>query len=384
MGLFKKNNNINNELILDEDLINVPKNHMKDDWVRSDYILVSNKTSAKDLKPYQRMVVLRKPSGQQKYIIDKSLPYSEIKKIQSLIEKRKPVDINSNKIKRIIPNEYKTYEEISDDDILVNEYENDLKVLKDLNVGEFNEHLVDNEITSLLKLEDDYSRVSLKSKNNISGVSDVDIIDSVKIYIPHEERKIKWNTIDGKEIDEEINKLVENESTEFVEEPINLSENDELPLDSNYEIHNNELEENSNIDDEIVNDEVFANNEEPIYENYESNLSQDDLQVSENNYDVNDEYQFVENQEKDYDGEILTTDTYVEKPKQTITSFFKNEIEISNYAIQDQERRNNYYRFYNDTNNMPMEKVVLNKKLNMFTMRKKIDKNLIEEKNRKY
>lgn len=384
MGLFKKNNNINNELILDEDLINVPKNHMKDDWVRSDYILVSNKTSAKDLKPYQRMVVLRKPSGQQKYIIDKSLPYSEIKKIQSLIEKRKPVDINSNKIKRIIPNEYKTYEEISDDDILVNEYENDLKVLKDLNVGEFNEHLVDNEITSLLKLEDDYSRVSLKSKNNISGVSDVDIIDSVKIYIPHEERKIKWNTIDGKEIDEEINKLVENESTEFVEEPINLSENDELPLDSNYEIHNNELEENSNIDDEIVNDEVFANNEEPIYENYESNLSQDDLQVSENNYDVNDEYQFVENQEKDYDGEILTTDTYVEKPKQTITSFFKNEIEISNYAIQDQERRNNYYGFYNDTNNMPMEKVVLNKKLNMFTMRKKIDKNLIEEKNRKY
>lgn len=384
MGLFKKNNNINNELILDEDLINVPKNHMKDDWVRSDYILVSNKTSAKDLKPYQRMVVLRKPSGQQKYIIDKSLPYSEIKKIQILIEKRKPVDINSNKIKRIIPNEYKTYEEISDDDILVNEYENDLKVLKDLNVGEFNEHLVDNEITSLLKLEDDYSRVSLKSKNNISGVSDVDIIDSVKIYIPHEERKIKWNTIDGKEIDEEINKLVENESTEFVEEPINLSENDELPLDSNYEIHNNELEENSNIDDEIVNDEVFANNEEPIYENYESNLSQDDLQVSENNYDVNDEYQFVENQEKDYDGEILTTDTYVEKPKQTITSFFKNEIEISNYAIQDQERRNNYYGFYNDTNNMPMEKVVLNKKLNMFTMRKKIDKNLIEEKNRKY
>lgn len=379
MGLFSKKNN---DVVLDEEINEIPKNHIKDDWVRSDYILVSNKTSAKDLKPYQRMVVLRKPTGQQKYIVDKSLPYGEIKKLQNLIEKRQPVDINSSKIKRIIPNEYKTYEEIDNDSII--NYEDDLNVLKDLNSGEFNEHLVDNEITSLLKLEDDFSRISLKSKTDISGVNDVEIIDSVKIYIPHEERKIKWDTIDGDQVDDGINELIKNQDNEVLEE----NYNDNLVLESDYEIYNQANQSDyDNNGEPIASDEVFlTNEEESLYENYETNLIQDELYLNseENQGEVVSDYQVVEEQEKDYDGEILTTNTYVEKPKQTITSFFKNEIEISDYAIQDQQRRNNYYRFYNDTNNMPMEKVVLNKKANMFTMRRKIDKNLIEQKSRKY
>lgn len=371
MGLINKKNN---DFVSNENVNEMPLDYNDDGWVRSDYILVSNTTSAKDLKPYQRMVVLRKPSGQQKYIVDKSLPYSEIKKIQNLIKKKQPVDINSSKIKRIIPNDYKTIEEITDIDSIDN-YEKDLAVLKSLGSNEFSEHLVDNDVKSLLKLEDDFSRVTLKSKKEITGVNDVEIIDSVKIFIPHEERRIKWNTIDGEQIDDAINELIENQNIDSINKEEHT--NDEI-LETNYDANSNHTYDASEQNNEISLDE---NNEEVLYENYDTNLTQDDLYLSDENESL-DESTIYE--EKDYDGEILTTDTYVEKPKQTITSFFKNEIEISDYAIQNEQRHNNYYRFYNDTNDMPMEKIILNKKANMFTMRKKIDKNLIEQKSKKY
>ncbi|QHG90267.1 hypothetical protein [Malacoplasma iowae] len=67
MGIFSKKSKQDENLIVD------------DNWMRHDYILVDNNISPKDLKPYQRLIVLRKPTGEQKCVVDVSLPYEELK-----------------------------------------------------------------------------------------------------------------------------------------------------------------------------------------------------------------------------------------------------------------------------------------------------------------
>ena len=94
MGIFSKKIKQEENLVVD------------DDWMRHDYILVDNNISPKDLKPYQRLIVLRKPTGEQKCVVDVSLPYEELKKLQEEVNTKGYANILDDQITRIIPSEY--------------------------------------------------------------------------------------------------------------------------------------------------------------------------------------------------------------------------------------------------------------------------------------
>lgn len=359
MALFKKNKKANNDL--DQYEQEMP---IDDGWIRDDYILVNNKTRAKDLKPYQRLVVLRKPDGEQKCIVDNSLSYREIKRIQGIINEKGYVDINDESITRIIPNEYKTegYKSLFSQEqaIIMNEIMNEIK--PEL----YSDHEVKtDDNVPLIKFQDASIKITTKNKNinTKSGVEDVDIIDSVDIYIPHEERNIKW--------DDEYEMYLDNERVEYE----NLEDNSYDYQEYNDAQYPNEeyyVEEFNQ--EEIPNQDVQQEEYSPEY--YENTSHEHEQDVQPESVYVNDSNQdYVES--GDYNDIVLEANQYIEEPKETITSFFKNEIELN--ASNNPQRGRNYYKFYEDNNTNPVQKVVFNKKINMFTMRRKIDKKLIDE-----
>lgn len=367
MALFKKNKKENNDLNQYEQEMPID-----DGWIRDDYILVNNKTRAKDLKPYQRLVVLRKPDGEQKCIVDNSLSYRELKRIQGIINEKGYVDINDESITRIIPNEYKTegYKSLFSQEqaIIMNDVMNEIKpeLYSDHEVK-----LDDN--VPIIKFQDANIKITTKSKNVSSknSVEDVDIIDSVDIYIPHEERNIKW--------DDEYELYLDNERVSY-------DNSDENPYDyENYDYSEQDNQEfqysNEGHYEEEFNHEQYQNDEslqqeEYAPEYYESDsVNQYDAHQPENVYVDDSNQDYVEN--VDYVDTALETNQYIEQPKETVTSFFKNEVELNQNS--NQQRGRNYYKFYEDNNTNPIERVVFNKKINMFTMRKKIDKKLIDQ-----
>ncbi|WP_412032607.1 hypothetical protein [Malacoplasma muris] len=373
MGLFKNNKKEKKQVEQKSDV------QVNDGWMREDFILVSNRTKAKDLKPYQRLVVLRKPDGEQKCIIDKSLPFREIERIQELINKKGFVDINSKEFTRIIPNDFKTESDIFEES--KESVETSALAIKRADNSDYIDFLVDpNKMPkSILKLEDDKLKYKLDPKHTLKSnkVDDVDLIDDIEIYIPHEDRKLRWDTIDENDFSNNVDHDLKQVSDLKVEEEI--------------------VEDNSSLDDSIPPSDYIGNIEEsvevPQEDNYkyvdqqqEQEVEEEQQEVyNENIYEPSDEYaseqpELEMQSTEEFVSDELTTENFEhEIPKETVTSFFKNTVEYDS-SIYDTNRQpsGNYYKFYEDTNNNPLEAKVVNKKVKMIIRRKKIDEKLIE------
>lgn len=362
MGLFKKNNVVNNQ-----------QEVQKDDWMREDYILVSNKTKAKHLKPYQRLVVLRTPNGEKRCIVDKSLPYSEINKIQHLMKTQGFVDINSNEFNRIIPNDFKN---TSDCFELTNDVVNkEIGVLKSMNDIDFKDQEFDpyQFDKSLLKLEDENYTIKLNKKDKTlksNTVNDTDIIDDINIYIPHEERRIRWDLVEGfDEVDRKVNNILnnQNQQDDSYQEDVELFQDD-------YDIVDNKPVDEINQEEQV---QLFDQNEQQVDGDQSSENINQEVVEQETVEATQPEYPTTESDYTDYqDGSNETNEPI--QDIQTVTSFFKNEVSYDKNMYNTSRHSGNFYRFYQDTNTQPFEAKIVNKKAKMVIKRRKIDKQLIE------
>lgn len=421
------------------------KHVVGDDWMRPDFIIVSKDFSPKELKPYQRLIVLRKPEGEIRCIVDKSLPYNEIARIQQKIDQVGYIDVNSNEFTRIIPNDFKNASEkifdIDSNDIETKETVNEIKqLLDDFQRNEYSNDVLKEEkqniyISSLIKLKDENVAIHLNDKQekkqnpvNELGLEsaeqptknpfdDVNIIDSVKIHIPHEEQLITWDHNDMDEIQQFNEALPQNYHVQEEKPNVNESQFTTQVIKQELDEAEHDIEQEKvlyvgsefdNSNENVVyhyDGSTDTNTEYKTYINNPSSMSEYDNESSPYEYELNGEQQQNENQPIDninsqtppsiqdngdylVDGETshFTQDSdYVDTVEQVQPiiqdSFFKNK--TSPEALMYGKNKNQYYSFYVDSNKAEYEKVYLNKKMNIYTFRKKIDKNLIASKNRK-
>lgn len=427
-----------------------------DGWMRSDFIVVSKNFKVKNLKPYQRLIVLRKPEGEVKCVVDKSLPFSEIERIQEKIQRNGHFNINSKNITRIIPHDYKVQSEKIESDPeedietakLLFEVETGTNEFSKNEIGENNdanfqtnyyifhmnnEYVVSNPLRKVVP-SDQQKKVT---------VDDVDLIDSIRIKIPHEERSINWNTNDDEvqrflnleqqetetnvqddgassssyyksaDVYQEENKHYEvNDESEITElenkkdEYGKKSLKEEIPseIPKLFDSENSDMEDNSDIVHETSEDDVQTLYIDNVYNEQQNDQIVEEQQSAIDEYgnevppptdvenvlsfkeeivnELNETQPIDDNQVYLVDGEnsIANEDDYMSndyvEQQQEVVSFFKNKVD-NNYEV---DKPRNYYKFYKDSNPEEYEKVILNKKMNMFTFRKKIDKNLINRK----
>ncbi|MDE6894236.1 MAG: hypothetical protein K2J02_02540, partial [Malacoplasma sp.] len=85
----------------------------RDEWLKRDYILVPNETTPNDLTNYQKLIVLRKPEGEKRCIVDFALSFDDVDKLH-YESQFQDVDIYDKNFKRLIPT-YLNTKEIDDD-----------------------------------------------------------------------------------------------------------------------------------------------------------------------------------------------------------------------------------------------------------------------------
>lgn len=349
MGIFNKK-------------IKQEENLIVDDWMRHDYILVDNNISPKDLKPYQRLIVLRKPTGEQKCVVDVSLPYEELKKLQDEVNAKGYANILDDEITRIIPSEYEysKYYEHKITEETANNISSMFSSTSDKEFDEINEQNLplDTPQASIISLKDDSINITLVDKSAHDYDPDVDNIDNVKIIIPSEDRNSDWENIeeifDGSvnnklNDDDLVNSGVQPSSEEVYFDEVNLT--------------NDSIDENNNED----NDENILLESDNNTKEYDDNIHETSLNPETDYVDYNDDAQSI---------------TIENKEPEQVYSFFKNKVALRQYEEQKNNSQRNYYSFYKvpESSGSPIKKVILNKKINMFTYRRKIDKKLLDAK----
>ncbi|MDE7100066.1 MAG: hypothetical protein K2N99_02440, partial [Malacoplasma sp.] len=105
--MFKKLFNKKKNEIQEEEIIT------RDEWLKRDYILVPNETTPNDLTNYQKLIVLRKPEGEKRCIVDFALSFDDVDKLH-YESQFQDVDIYDKSFKRLIPT-YLNTKEIDDD-----------------------------------------------------------------------------------------------------------------------------------------------------------------------------------------------------------------------------------------------------------------------------
>ncbi|QHG89337.1 hypothetical protein [Malacoplasma iowae] len=357
MGIFSKKSKQDENLIVD------------DNWMRHDYILVDNNISPKDLKPYQRLIVLRKPTGEQKCVVDVSLPYEELKKLQAEVNTKGYANILDDQITRIIPSEYE-YSRYFDHKITEEKADNISSMFSSTSDKEFEEINQQNlpfdvPNASLISLKDNSIDISLVDNNPIELDPEVDNIDNVEIIIPSEDRNANWADF-GDSFGESTNEQINNEVS---------------PNENNNEIYyQNEL----TIAEENYYDEngyQLEQPHDPTFVDEQNNQENIDYQTENDNVD---NYNVPVNPQTDYvdyndENQALTIEN---KEQEQVYSFFKNKVALRQYEEQKKNGQRNYYSFYKvpESNGNPVKKVMLNKKAKMFAYRRKIDKRLLDMK----
>lgn len=321
-----------------------------DSWMRENFIPVPSNTSIKKLKPYQRMVILRKPEGEKKCIIDISLPYDEIVRLKQETEDNKYPNIFDKNILRIIPPTSEIEERfrtITKNDMeIVAQMLNDTSISSgDVELDSMSESMIDSQNKlPLIKMHDEKISISINEKDRVKKDEfvdkEIDNIDGVKFKIPLEEvYNQKWN-----DFDEYINNL---------DAALN-EENSDKAIDNIA----NMMEEEPSIDQAMI-DSVEQSEIVVQQENYETDYHDENDQAL-------DDYL---NQGQDLVDPI--------KGSQTPLTFFKSQTQ-SYSNLDPTQRVTKKVNFYKSAPASDYEKVVLNKKMKMITIRRKIDKSLLK------
>ncbi|MBD5446122.1 MAG: hypothetical protein HDR31_02250 [Mycoplasma sp.] len=329
-----------------------------DSWMRENFIPVHPTTSVRMLKPYQRMIILRKPEGEKKCIIDISLPYDEIEKLKEQVSEQRYPNVFDKNILRIIPPTSEIEERFKN--ISKSDMEAVAQMLNDISFNggdiELDEMSVDKiesrNVVPVLKMFDEKVNISLREgeeKHNLSIPVDKDIdnIDGVKIKIPLEEiYNKKWNDFDEyiNNINQALNEKDTNKSIDLISAMV-----------------------------DSTNDVVESAEKDNVIESHDNTVIETELKESNNQISADYETDYHD----DYNDEVQTDRIDEKKIDKSNLSFFKKD--SANYSnINATGRVYKRINFYKSDSAAEYERVVLNKKKKMIIYRRKIDKNLLK------
>ena len=378
--------------------------YQRDEWIKRDYILVSNDTKPSDLKEYQKLIVLRKPEGEQRCIVDYSLPFDEVDKLhygslENVVDLKR--DIFNKKLKRIIP-AYLNTKEIDDDinNTDWNEIVDSSQSIRESSdlfkaaESEFSYALVkskNNEVP-LLRLDEENGQIlmtkleienyekdpflNLIKKSNeeksIDGVNkeeiEIDDIDGIDILTDKDiEIRSTWVDVDHYfETKEKVEKRQSYPNIDFTLSPFYVPKIQPLFrnfIDVNFRTDNSSLANDTALYGTYdINDPIFASNDDPVIEKYEDEF-----------VDINESSSSEEPEIVMGDLPIDNSPVEIEQPK--VLSFFKNEVTSNTRnRFGQNEHINKHSKFYNSESsngrNIKYEKIILNKKRGIFNIRK--------------
>lgn len=393
----QKKNNIQEEQEQQLLIENALKN--RDSWIKNYFIVVPNSITPKDLKKYQKLIVLRKPEGEQRVVVDFSLTDSETERMHFESLNNDMIDINTKDVLRIIPTNLDT-KELHKDTIIKDEDIDEIYKILTESTDEFRkmEDNSDELNNTLLRMSDDKVKIINDNFFNASALNqdkDVDDIDSVVIntdeqkqlretwsdvddFISHEDEVEKRvNGIDTYNGDFpkdycpeiqplfrnfietdffDLNKYEEKTYESFDEKSINEYPNYDANINMDVN-QNDEMSEEYNENVEIYSfdddDEIHQEHENPeiLVSNYEDNTTK-----------MSD---YLANNQVKFDAQDVEQD----QPN-TVVSFFKNNVTPTPIQPTGMGHIPKHIKFYKTTRDVKYEKVILNKKKKMYTYRK--------------
>ncbi|MDE5949623.1 MAG: hypothetical protein K2J69_02580 [Malacoplasma sp.] len=381
----------------------------RDEWLKRDYILVPNETTPNDLTNYQKLIVLRKPEGEKRCIVDFALSFDDVDKLH-YESQFQDVDIYDKNFKRLIPTYLNTKE--IDDDVDNTDEEEIRSVSRTLAETADEFKLSDSELKDsllsyeeievpILRVEEKSGKIfqakldllNKKRENTTPKNNEVDDIDGVDILTEDDYAiRQEWSEVDNyieteesierrelySDVDQtlspfyvpKIQPLFRNfididfsdMKTEKFEQPKTLYDfgSSDLSTDSN----DNVSQEIENIEMTNVQEMVNVENEDPeiIFEQQPEVIENAEV-VQENNGDP-------EIILGDIEESLPEQVSVIEQPK--ILSFFKNEVVASSRMGYGQnehiEKHSKFFR--GETRNVKYQKFILDKKRKIYNIRK--------------
>lgn len=369
----------------------------RDEWIQRDYILVSNDTTPDDLKEYQKLIVLRKPEGEKRCVVDYSLSYDDVDKLQYESIVSGEVNLFDENLKRIIPTYLNTKENdfdldnVDEDELhrmskLLKETSNELKLTEvDFENRKFNadsrvdipilktDNIVGKILTdkmSIFQYEQEKKK-SVEVKNNPYGADDIDGID-ILTEVDLEIRD-SWTDVDTYfETEESIERRQSFSDEDKTVSPFYVPKIQ--PLFRNFiDINFADMKPMKSISKmKDTANEWYEDVPEPELINEVEMVESNDA-----NFNVEEETFIDLCKQVSEDPEIVMGDIdnnveYVEEMEQPkVLSFFKNEVDVNRSYHGQSEHINKHVQFYKSNRDYVYEKVVLDKKRGIFNVRKR-------------
>lgn len=373
----------------------------RDSWVKNYFIVVPNNVTPKDLTKYQKLIVLRKPDGEQRVVVDFSLTDEETQRLHFESLNSDTIDLKDKNTFRIIPTNLNTKEVEDSHSIREDEIEHVSKILVQ-SAEEFRKHEIEqeSEITFLRMNDKNVKVINDRFFNSDSSNfydKDVDDIDSVVIET-EESVKLRetWKNVDDFIMEE--NEIERRKMSSYDEQ----ENHEELPKDycpniqplfrnfidlDFFNIDNNVEENEITFDDSKINEypkyDVDISVDEEVEDKHKLNPSReigvelynfdDDIETEQENPEI-----LVSNldepkkmgdylsQQQQHLNESVETQ---QEQENTVVSFFKNNV-TPNPINTNMGHIPKHIKFYKTTRNVRYEKVILNKKKKMYTYRK--------------
>ena len=401
--MFKKLFNKKKNEIQEEEIIT------RDEWLKRDYILVPNETTPNDLTNYQKLIVLRKPEGEKRCIVDFALSFDDVDKLH-YESQFQDVDIYDKSFKRLIPTYLNTKE--IDDDVDNTDEEEIRSVSRTLAETADEFKLSDSELKDsllsyeeievpILRVEEKSGKIfqakldllNKKREKTTPKNNEVDDIDGVDI-LTEDDYAIRqgWSEVDDYiETEESIERRelysdVDQTLSPFYVPKIQPLFRNFIDIDFSdmktekfnqaktlYDFENSDFstESSDNVNQEIENIEITDVQEMVDVQNEDPEI------IFEQQPEVIETAEVV--QENNGDPEIILGDieeslpeevSVIEQPK--ILSFFKNEVVASSRMGYGQnehiEKHSKFFR--GETRNVKYQKFILEKKRKIYIIRK--------------
>ncbi|MDE5767608.1 MAG: hypothetical protein K2H56_03590 [Malacoplasma sp.] len=401
--MFKKLFNKKKNEIQEEEIIT------RDEWLKRDYILVPNETTPNDLTNYQKLIVLRKPEGEKRCIVDFALSFDDVDKLH-YESQFQDVDIYDKSFKRLIPTYLNTKE--IDDDVDNTDEEEIRSVSRTLAETADEFKLSDSELKDsllsyeeievpILRVEEKSGKIfqakldllNKKREKTTPKNNEVDDIDGVDI-LTEDDYAIRqgWSEVDDYiETEESIERRelysdVDQTLSPFYVPKIQPLFRNFIDIDFSdmktekfnqaktlYDFENSDFstESSDNVNQEIENIEITDVQEMVDVQNEDPEI------IFEQQPEVIETAEVV--QENNGDPEIILGDieeslpeevSVIEQPK--ILSFFKNEVVASSRMGYGQnehiEKHSKFFR--GETRNVKYQKFILDKKRKIYNIRK--------------
>lgn len=371
----------------------------QDEWMRNYYIEVSKDFKVSDLKPFQKLIVLKTNEGDRKVVVDFSLTKNEINRLQSESLNESTIEIKTNKPFRLI----------SDQDISLAKEgivkkipeSEEYTIIKDLKTK--NPFFEKNTAQKTIKKDEEIDENQVAKEAEKEQLNDFEAYDSEynsSIYSEELKNQYKNKLIfEDKPLefyDEKKDKVIltfklrelnnDWDQYEIIEEEKFFDKSPEKQAEETREQFLGELEKSvDEVFSEVSTDQAIIN-EDPYLEttssNYQDNESYVDNQNQINDHSLLNDSVDIEISQQKNEEDHQNFDSEIHQEPEDPTLFFKKNSEVPEYYKNSRTFDDgSKYPFYQKNRGLPgeYEELKVSKYTDMIIVRRKINKKLLRK-----